>query len=346
MRVGLIARADNRGLGQQTWAFYRNMQPAKTMVVNCPSEQPLVNHFDRFPDATIINGYPGIDDITSFLDGLDAVYTAETSYNPALWQLARERGVHTVLHANFEFLDIQDRPTVWAAPSLWRIENWPHGTIHLPVPIETDRLTPNELPETATNFLHVIGRPTFDRSRDLNRNGTLQVLQSLRYIDANITVTIRCQQPGYVGALINDHSIRTPDNITLRIEPGDHPNYWDAYTNQHAMILPRRFGGLCLPANEAIGAGIPIIMSDIDPNNRWLPKEWLTPAHHDGEFVAKQHITCYTTDPAALAQKITQLATDASFFSRAAANSVALRDQLAWPTLKPRYNEVLTGCLP
>lgn len=346
MRVGLIARADNRGLGQQTWSFYRNMHPAKTMVVNCPSEQPLQNHFDRFPDATIINGYPSGQDVRDFLDGLDAVYTAETSYNQDLWHEARNMGVRTLLHANFEFLDRTDSPTVWAAPSLWRIDEWPAGTVHLPMPIETDRFPHTEKPPVARNFLHVIGRPTFDRSRDLNRNGTLQLLQALRYIEADITITIRCQQPGYVGALINDHSIRTPDNITLVIEPGDHPNYWDAYTNQHAAILPRRFGGLCLPAQEAIGAGIPVIMPNIDPNNTWLPHEWLTQAHRDGEFVAKQHITCHTTDPAALAQKITQLANDTSFYSRAAAQARNIRNQMSWETLKPMYEKVLTGCLP
>ena len=48
MRLGLIARADNRGLGQQTWAVQRNLQPAKTMVVDCPSMQPLQLHLDRF----------------------------------------------------------------------------------------------------------------------------------------------------------------------------------------------------------------------------------------------------------------------------------------------------------
>jgi hypothetical protein len=53
---GLIARADNRGLGQQTWAVFRNLKPAKTMVVNCHSEQPLKLRLDRFPNATVVDG--------------------------------------------------------------------------------------------------------------------------------------------------------------------------------------------------------------------------------------------------------------------------------------------------
>lgn len=338
MRVGLIARADNRGLGQQTWAFYRNMKPAKTMVINCPSQQPLQLHMDRFPGATVIDGWPTQYDMLYFLNGLDALYTAETGYTPYLWDEAEAQGVRTVLHANYEFLDRLDRPTVWAAPALWHMDYWPTGTIHLPVPIETDRFPENPLPATATNFLHVVGRPAIH-----DRNGTRDLLLALQHIEPTITVTIRCQQPGYVGGIINDYGIRTPDNVELRIESGDHPNYWDAYTDQHAMILPRRFGGLCLPAQEAIGAGIPVLMPNIEPNKSWLPEEWLLPANKVGEFRAKQHIDYYTTDPAALAQKITQLATDASFYSRAAAQAHDIRNQLSWDTLKPRYEQVLGG---
>ena len=34
MKLGLIARADNTGLGMQTWEFYRAMKPEKTLVVD------------------------------------------------------------------------------------------------------------------------------------------------------------------------------------------------------------------------------------------------------------------------------------------------------------------------
>ena len=34
MKIGLIARADRTGLAVQTWEFWRNMQPYKTLVIN------------------------------------------------------------------------------------------------------------------------------------------------------------------------------------------------------------------------------------------------------------------------------------------------------------------------
>lgn len=335
--LGLIARADNRGLGQQTWAVHRNLQPAKTLVVDCFSAQPLPLHLDRFPDATIIRGLPNRDQMRQFLDGLTAVYTAETGYGYDIWDVGRELGVTTVLHVNYEFWDHIDTPTVLAAPSLWNFDRYPHGTIHLPVPIETDRLTPSEHPATAKRFLHVVGRPAVH-----DRNGTLDVLLALQFVTEPIEVTITCQLSGHVGGLINDYSIRIPDNVILNINSGDIDNYWDLYGNVDAALLPRRFGGLCLPANEAIGAGIPVIMPNIDPNNTWLPADWLTPASYAGEFRAKQHITYYRTDPHHLAAKIHQLATDTNFYQQALAQAVTLRDELSWQHWAPRYREVLS----
>lgn len=338
MRLGLIARADNRGLGQQTWAAYRNLKPAKTMVVDCPSAQPLKMHYDRYPDATIIKGLPSSHDIEQFLHGIDVLYTAETGYSHHIWDLANQAGVRTVLHANYEFLDPHDKPTVWAAPSLWNIDRWPAGTVQLPVPIETDRLTPEKHGYTASRFLHIVGRPAIH-----DRNGTLDLLQSLQHVTATIEVTIKCQQPGWVGGLINEHSIRTPGNVTLTIDSGDTEHYWDNYRGYDALILPRRFGGLCLPANEAIGAGIPVIMPNIDPNNTWLPAAWLIPAHLAGDFSAKQHITYYRTDICALAAKLDQLATDEDFYGHSLWKATQLRECLSWKALTPRYREVFAA---
>jgi glycosyltransferase involved in cell wall biosynthesis len=337
MLLALIARADNRGLGQQTWAVHRNLRPAKTLVVNCHSAQPLKLRLERFPNALVVDGLPSQDDFRELLHGVTCLYTAETGYSPELWDEAEQRGIRTVLHANYEFLDERDRPTVWAAPSLWNFDRWPAGTVHLPVPIETDRFPITDKPSTARRFLHVVGRPAIH-----DRNGTLDLLLALRHVKSTISVTVTCQHPGYVGGLINDHSIHTPGNVTLTVEPGDTENYWDNYTGYDALILPRRFGGLCLPANEAIGAGMPVIMPDTNPNDTWLPPEWLVRSTHAGEFRAKQHITYVRTDPQVLAEKIDQLAQDPEFYGLAVTKALTLRDKYSWETLTPMYEQVLS----
>jgi len=339
MRLGVIARPDARGLGIQTKAVADNMAATKVMVVNCDSVMPLQIRRDWYPNAQWVNGLPNRDDILQFLDGLDTVYTAETGYGQILWEEARRANVKTVLHANYEFLNPVDNPTVWAAPSLWNIEWWPSGTVHLPVPIETHLIEVEPKPDTATNFLHVVGRPA-RHSQWGERNGTVDLLNALPLVRSDITVTITCQQPGYVEKLLNDHHVRVPDHITLNIQSVNIPDYWRLYQGQHALILPRRFGGLCLPANEAVGAGLPVIMPNIDPNNRWLPTEWLTPAIRQGEARAKQQFVHYRTEPETLADRIDQLATDTTFYRRAVDQAQQLRHQYSWETLKPRYQDL------
>lgn len=343
MRLGVIARPDARGLGIQTKAVADNLDATKVMVVNCDSALPLKIRRDWYPNAQWVNGLPTQHDIRVFLDGLDAVYTAETGYGHHLWQEAHQMGVRTVLAANYEFLNPIDQPTVWAAPSRWHIDDWPTNTIHLPVPIETHRIEVEPKPDTASRFLHVIGRPARHAMWG-ERNGTVDLLKALPLIRSEITVTVTCQVAGYVEQLINEHHVRVPDHINLVVQANDIPNYWELYAGHHAMILPRRFGGLCLPANEAVGAGMPVIMPDIDPNNRWLPKQWLTAAVRNGEARAKQPFVHYRTEPEDLADKIDQFANDTRFYRQSVAAALDLRTFYSWTNLKPRYIEVLTGC--
>ena len=334
MRIGLIARADSRGLGIQTKAFHDNMAPAKTMVIDCPSQKPLPLHHDWYPDATWINGLPTAHDFNHWIPGLDVVYTAETGYSRCLWDIARQHDVRTVLHANYEFLDRRDTPTVWAAPSPWHFEDFPTGTLYLPVPITRN---PNHWPRTQNRFLHIVGRPAIH-----DRNGTIDLLNALRHIQSDVTVTIRCQEPGYVGWLTSEHNIKTPNNVTLIVDnSGDIPNNNDLYINQDVLVMPRRFGGLSLPVNEALGSGMPVIMPDISPNNRWLPYAWLVPASRTYDFMAKTRITVHETDQQALAAKIDHFATDPVFFQQQAERANEFSVSMSWDALRPNYLKAL-----
>lgn len=340
MRLGLIARADARGLGVQCKSVYDNLHPVKTMVVDCPSAKPLPLRRDWYPGATWVHGLPTAQDFRTWLDGLDVVYTAETGYSPALWDEAERAGVRTVLHANYEFLDHRDRPSVWAAPSLWRFDEWPTGTQFLPVPIDTSPVSgckPDLYAHlTGIRFLHVVGRPA---TRD--RNGTEDLLAALLHVTADIRLTVTCQEPGYVESML--HRFHVPANVELVVRSGDVDNNLALYEGQDVLVLPRRFGGLCLPCNEALGAGMPVIMPTISPNDSWLPSDWLIPATPQGSFMAKQRVDFYSVDHRALAEKINAFASDAGFFQKAKREATELRDQLSWERLLPTYQKVLNG---
>jgi glycosyltransferase involved in cell wall biosynthesis len=350
-RIGLIARADNTGLGHQSWAFHRHMRPAKTLVVDftgtSASGKDLGIHPDRFPgDTTVVTGPPDRGTLMRFLDDLDTVFTMETPYNFDLFFMCRDRKIRTVLQANWEMMAYhQDDgrvpfPDVLAFPSSWHFadarERFGDRTevIHLPVPVVIDRDETPAHPGTCLRFLHVAGHPAVG-----DRNGTRDLLAALRYIKSEITVTLTCQRPGWLAALIQPG--QKPDNVTLVIDSSPPQDYRDLYTGQDALILPRRYGGLCLPVNEALGAGIPVILPDISPNTDWLPTEWLVSATLTDTIMTKTPTDVYRTDPPSLASRIDRMATDGDFCARTRRQARDLAGAYSWDSLLPYYREVV-----
>ena len=340
MQLGLIARCDQSGLSTQTWEYYRHLSPAKTLVIDVSGFADKAkncnkySHPDRYPDAQFFPGWsPSQKLIQEFADGLDVVLGAETLYGAGIYHT----GVRTVLAPNWEFFDTVVRPSLWIPPTLWHYGQIPEPKRHLPNPIATDRFTVNTSTQ-ATHFLHIVGRPAIH-----DRNGTQQLIDALPMIKSEVTVTIRCQDASYVHQLLG-RSPRPP-NVDLRIESGDTENYWDNYTTGDVLVMPRRYGGLCLPAQEAIGAGMPVIMSAVSPNETWLPAEWLVRADLTSRFMAKnpQIVEVYTTDVAALARKIDQFATGTEFYAEAKGRAMEIRQAMSWDALLPAYQEALAG---
>jgi glycosyltransferase involved in cell wall biosynthesis len=347
-RIGLIARPDNSGLGIQTWEFFRHIKPDKTLVLDLSSLADRHDHcnkqafLERFPGAEVHPATcPSPMVIESFLDDLDVVFTAETFYTYDFLHRANNRGVKTILQYNYEFLAHLNSPelpspTLFAAPSLWHYFSTPLANkIHLPVPIATDRFSPSPTPpETAKVFLHPVGRPAVH-----DRNGTVDLLAALHLVRSDITVIFRCQRPGHVESLLSRHQI--PSNVNVVVDISAPKNYWENYQGIDAVLLPRRYGGLCLPANESLGAHVPVLMLDIDPNNRWLPSDWLVPAHHVSEFDAFNRVSVYGVPPSTLALAIDQFASEPDFYQRTVKQAKRLAQIYSWDALLPQYHNVI-----
>ena len=348
MRLGLIARADNSGLGNQTWELYRHLHPDKTLVIDLSGIADSNDHcnkrvyLERFPDGIVHEGLtPTPDVIEEFLEGLDVVFSAETFYTYDLLHRANNRGIKTVLQYNYEFLahlsnpDLPS-PTLFVAPSLWQYLVTPlSNKKHLPVPIATDRFTPNpDPPEVARRFLHPVGRPAI-----YDRNGTEDLLAALPLVRSTITMVFRCQRPGYVESLLS--RVDLPPNVTVEVDTSSPAEYWHVYDGIDAVILPRRYGGLSLPANESLGAHLPVMMPDIDPNNRWLPREWLYPARVISEFQAANPVTVHQVGPTTLSLVIDRLASDSIFYRGAVAEAARLANFYSWDSLLPQYHDML-----
>lgn len=271
MRIGLVARGENRGLGLQTWEAFRHLNPTATLLVDMGELARGFPSFpERFPGATRVrfdgHRFSDTDLVRDWLTTVDVVYTAETAYQWAMCKWARQAGVATVVHTNPELhRTVEDRdghePSMWWNPTGWHMDlltdaGWTRApVVEVPMPVATERFRQRE-PADRVRFLHVLGHVA-----SADRNGSSIVARALRRVRAGQTWTVRAQLPGV---------FREPANVTADLTvAGPVDNYWDLYNDADVLVMPRRYGGLCLPVQEAMAAGLAVVMSDCAPNRRW-----------------------------------------------------------------------------
>lgn len=338
-RLGLVAYATATGLGYQTRAIHDHLHPVKTLVIDLSRAKGLPLHPEWFPDARIAPAMPRPDDLEWILDGIDVLFVCETPICYDLFQAARQKGVRTILQFNFELLDylapdwaLLPKPSVFAAPSPWCVDRIDRGrcpTIwHLPVPIDPTGITRREVTEART-FLHVTGRPA---ARD--RNGTLDFIALAgRCQDLDARWLLTCQAPTRdITRALRGTRVQL---VTETPTPGG------LYVDGDVMILPRRYGGLSMPALEAMAAGMPVIMPAIPPNNAWLPNDWLVPARRGDRLRTKTLIDVYDVDMPALEALVRCLHREPAVAAGWAAQARDLIVERTWDALLPLYRNTL-----
>lgn len=345
MRIGLLAFSTDTGLGNQTYAFWKYMKPYKTLVVDISSLNGMPTHHERYKipgisdDPRITNGIPSQEDIDWITDDIDVIFLCETPLNYDLFKAARAKGVRTVLQYNFEFLDYFDRPnlpkpTVFAAPSLWNIKKM-EGRLYpkvfsLPVPVDTSILPLRNIREAIT-FIHIAGRSAIH-----DRNGTLEFIQACRTVNKIMPhkkFILYCQT-------LPDDLRKEAENSPVQIQENIQ-NYQDMYLEGDVLILPRRYGGLCLPCQEAIGCGIPVLMPNIDPNNRWLPKKWLFSANYSFQFKTRSYIEVYNSEPMDIANLMIEMANKPEVTRSMHLKALEMAETMSWDAMLPRYKAFL-----
>jgi glycosyltransferase involved in cell wall biosynthesis len=344
MRIGLIARCDDSGLGNQTLEFYKHMNPSKVMVIDFRDYNPLEQHPERYPDAwRVVRGFPKEQDCSDFLQDIDVLFTCEIPYNYRMFEIARERGIKTVLQYNWEFLDYLQDPTkpcpdLFAAPTSWMYQSLPYeNKTQLRVPVNRQAIRPRDIKD-GSHFVHVVGR-----AAHMDRNGTAIFYESLKQTRKHMKVTLFVQESEYgaqLNAKINGDRMngRLSDNVEIDMRIGDIPNYADLYSEGSILVLPRRYGGLCLPMQEALAAGMPVIMTDVSPNRDYLPPQWCVPASITDNFMARTSINVYSASPTALARKLDWFASLSKSQMRKQ-NLIAqeLGANLSWEVWRPKY---------
>lgn len=310
MRTTIIVRADHTGLGIQSRNWTRLLQPDKVIIINSTpfnGNQQYPEWYDGIPSVTV-DGFIQTGHFSQILSDTNLLLTFEIPYNYNLFTEARAFGVKTILQNNWEFTDYLRQPAITPpdillAHSYWHLDEqkmrWPQITEYCPTPLFMEDFA--GIYEQNTNktgkirFIHSAGRGTYE-----DRNGTNDLLEAVKQIppEVDFELVIHTQTtnipPVSDSRVVLDYSYIADEKEICR--------------GYDAMILPRRYGGASLPMNEALAAGLPVIMTDIDPNNKILPAYWLVPAYKKTEFMARTMIDVYASDITVLAARIAQFA--------------------------------------
>ena len=297
MKTTIIARCDLTGLGNQSRNWVRLLNPDKVVIIDSTPFNGNEQHPEWYKDYNTIsiNGFIDDDGIDKVLEDTDLLLTFEIPYNYKLFERAKELGIKTILQNNWEFTDyLQQKlphPNLFMNHSYWHLNDQRAllgKTWYVPTPIFVDDYkeiyAENLLSRRAVpRFLHVAGRQTV---RD--RNGTLDLVKAIEGIPTNIQfqLVIKTQTTEIEGA-------HDPRIIIDRDSPEDEK---ELYRGFDAMIMPRKFGGACLPMTEALAAGLPVIMTNVEPNNKILPKEWLVRTHSEEPLMTRTLISVDQAD--------------------------------------------------
>ena len=250
----MIARCDDRGLGAQTREFYDHMKPVVTIVVDMTpvTKGKWAQHFDWYPDGIISawGGYqnPLTRDALRALASCDVVYSAETFYDPRLPEWLHAQGAKTVLQPNPE-LYREEEPTELWWPTEWLTEQLPAGRV-MSVPVPDNRIV--DRPAGEGMLLHVGGHAAMG-----DRNGT-------KFLPWMVS---HSRQPWRIAS---QDGMRIGPKMRGKVVPMGHvEDRWDLYAGCATLVMPRRYGGLCLPVQEAMARGMAVVMTDCPPNRRW-----------------------------------------------------------------------------
>lgn len=344
MKIGLIARCEYaRGLAIQSKGFYDHMPVDRVLLVR---RQPHVldcdERVDWYPGATHIT-YDHIahtlpqEIVMEWLEGLDVVFTVETPYDWRFPDWARSMRVKTVIQGNPEFYrhdqdahiiagdnSYKAHPDAWWWPTPWRIDRLPPGQV-VPVPM------PDRLPTAAgaePKFLHVVGKRAYE-----DRNGTDVVINALRSIEVPCEITI--QGFGWeLDAEFIRRQLLPGSPVRLDVDVVGVEDRWGMYRDQSVLVLPRRYGGLCLPALEAAACGLGVLMPDCSPNSV-LASGFVSARDERTVQLACGPVRMADVDFRTLAAKINELAGNPAEIARMQARSLAMVPR--WSEMREIY---------
>lgn len=306
---GIVCVATEQGLGRQAKSFYDN---GLITEVYCHHHLSYDNHYDWYPNRSKT--------YDELLEKCDEIWFLETPYDWSFILKAREKGVRTVLFLMYECSALNYIPDVLVGGSV--MEQIHFGDDVKVIPVPAPKEIKWRLRERARVFVHNAGHGGIG-----GRNGTKELLDAMSYVKSPIKLIIRSQ--------FNNFKSNDP-RVEIRV--GDFP-YDTLFDEGDVFIYPDKWGGSCLPLQEAHSAGMLVMATNRLPTNRWLPIEPLIPIQrYKREKIAVKEFDSAVINPQDIAKTI-----DAWYNNDITEYSLAgkkwAKDN-SWEKLKPLYEAI------
>lgn len=280
------------------------LNPDKILLIDSSPFNNNTQHpewYQEYNCLTTKRGMASKEEVYEFIDGLDVVLSCEIFYNQSFISIAKKRKVKTILQYNYEFLDNLLNPDlalpdILVAPSLWNFEDVVNKfgdvakVVYLPPPTSIDLFANAKninTDKTHKKILHIGGKAAVK-----DRNGTNTVIEMLKYSKSDYQLVIKTQTPLNIDC----------NDTRLVIDTSSPDSRESLYEGYDAMVMPRRYAGLCLPMNEALMSSLPVFMTNISPNNKILPQEWLTDSIKIDNLMTRIMLDVYEGDAKMLAK--------------------------------------------
>lgn len=305
---GAVVFAVESGLGRQAKQFYDH---GIFDIALIQKHSSYIEHPEWYPNR--VSSYDEL------LEKVTEVWFFETPFDWTYITRARAKGVKTILVAMYECTrnPLPYYPDVILGGSVLETEFFNAKHINVPVP---DEIMWKQR-KHARVFLHNAGHGGLG-----GRNGTKELLEAMQYVKSPIKLFIRSQNP-----------IKKIDDPRIDYFFGDMP-YDQLFKIGDVFIYPDKFGGSCLPLQEAFASGLMVMASNRHPSNTWLPNEPLIPIKGYKKERISSEFDSAIVDPKDIAKTIDEwYDKDISKFSKLGKEWGTLN---SWETLKKEYENI------
>lgn len=338
MRLAVVGWAADSGVGRELVDAVRHLPVSSGFIMSNPSKPTRKDLVSGIPCVfTECQGLSLVGDMTEFLKvhRPDTVLTWEVPGSwdfPSMWAKARIKWVH-VVHWD------------WFAPAhigFWRsaklispnemcrheLQKYGLVSVHLPVPVDTDRLTFRER-KRADLFISVYGYGGLE-----NRRSLPEIFAAWAGIPNPPPLRIYAQQrPTEVAGPA------VPAGVEVFL--GNTPEPADLYSEGDVAVQPSRYEGVGISMLEAQACGLPVVAINAPPMDEVAPDLGIPVASILSVRLMNKDIPSYVPSVDGLKRRIEELrGKDISELSRRVRRRV--EDKFSWKALGGRWMEALT----